>query len=192
MHGGTSPCRPNESLSKSLHYSIYRSVIGITQQAFLSPFVSQHPILSLNQDHKKKTVTRVFFSRYCFIFHFLRLDCGIAQGENLTKIRHEDQPRHEIVTSFHILSHRATLITISIAFWKIWNPLHEQCDLSRTPTHNLCNNICWPLRYPCSLLQVCGFESRCSHFFWMFNLGIADDCSIPSHLHKSHQIRSRR
>ena len=49
------------------------------------------------------------------------------------------------------LSHRPTLVTKSIVFWRIWNLFHEKC------------------------ISSSGFESRCSQFFfvWMLNLGIA-------------------
>ena len=58
------------------------------------------------------------------------------------------------------LSHRPTLITISIAFRRIWNLFQEKCDLSATRTHNLCNKYLLP-----SALSTwtCDCVTSCSH-----------------------------
>ena len=47
------------------------------------------------------------------------------------------------------LSHRPTLITTSIVFWKIWNLFYEKCSSSSgTRTHGFFSNVFCPPRYP--------------------------------------------
>ena len=90
------------------------------------------------------------------------------------------------------LSHRPTLITKLIVFWRIWNLFHEKCSQSGgTRTHKFWNIVLCPnysnhmwlgliwmqLNYwpnTCSLLKGCGFESRYSQIYFLFECLIWD------------------
>ena len=86
------------------------------------------------------------------------------------------------------LSHRPTLITKSIVFWKIWNLFHEKCSSSSgSQTHSFCSNVLrhgglrtWEKLaglncYVIELLAMC----YCLCLFWLVGLSPSDISCRP-------------